>query len=400
MTRAELLVGQYRAMTVFRRLSLGLAATSCLLPSSAAVAHATATTPQLAGHLAYITSAGVLDVVDVFNDGTTSSPQQLAPITTAQSPNTVKATNLVVSGDGSRLAWSEVTSKPDPTYGSIETGATIVVRNMSTGRDVTLRSESYLLGFSGHRLVVTGAHTYRLVMTPSPHLERIHDGNAYAVATYPKGIVDVASSVGGTNSAVETDRLRLTTFGGHHTLLHTYKVGTSYRSAAANIDAVSGDGAKLLAELGNHQDFEGLGPSSSFDSFTLDTASHARARLGHYGTNAAKWRLAGAAFAGPHNTPWLALHSGYTRTSGGLKVRGVVVHYSAGTWQEESNAAIAVTGNRAGWVVIQAGEWDPVMSSPDGEYAPQPTLEALLEGPHGFRHTLAGIGGTQLLWVG
>ncbi|HWC34302.1 MAG TPA: hypothetical protein VG650_05675 [Mycobacteriales bacterium] len=370
-----------------------LVALSGLTPLLPGAAHAGVVT---AGRLVYVTADGELDEVTVSSDGSTGVVLRLGPITTVTAPSTVEAQNAVVSGDGDWLAWSEVISKPDPTYGSLQTGGRIAVRNLTTGSTFTLSTEDYPLGFAGHTLVVIGAHTRRLVMQPSPHLVRIHDGGAYAVATYARGIVDVSSAVGGKNDSIETDRLRLTTFAGHHTLLHRYKVGTDYRSAAANVDAVSSDGTKLLIERGNHQDFEGLGPSSLFDTFAL-TGAHARHQLGHYGSNASDWRMAGATFVGAHNTPWLALHSGYGSKASGYAVRGVVVRYANGQWVKQGNG-IAVAGNQAGYVAIQGGTWEPVKNSPAGEYQTSPGGSALLEGPGG-QHPLSNVSATQLLWV-
>jgi hypothetical protein len=383
-------------IAIRRAASAGVVVAAALLVPSASTGATSAS--QLVGHLAYVTSAGDLDVVDVNSDGTTSPPQRLGPVTTAQPPDTVKATNVVVSADGTRLAWSEVVSKPDPTYGSLETSAEIVIHNMTTGQNAMLRSENYLLGFADHTLVVVSAHAKRVVLTPTPHFEPIHDGNAYPVATYTKGLVDVAMTVN-SKGTIETDHLRLTTFSGHHALLHTYKVGRTYRSAAANIDAVSPDGQKLLVELGNHQDFDGLGPSSTFDTYSM-RAGPARRQLGHYGTNAAKWRLVSTTFVGPHDTPWLALHSGYSSASSSAKVRGVVVRYVSGHWAVVSSAGVAVAGNNAGWAVVQSGSWQPVMNSPDGEYQPVASGQAFLIGPAESHLLPRGVGGTQLLWVG
>lgn len=384
------------------RLALPTVALGLLASIGLPAAHAQPTpaaAPAAVGKLAYITSAGDVDLVDVNSDGTTTTPQQLGPVTSVSSPDTVKAANLVVCGDGALLAWSEVISKPDPKFGSLETSARIAVRDMSSGRTVTVRSEDYLVGFAGHQLVTVGSHLHRLVMSPSPHLVRVYDGNAYAVAAYPKGVVDVTSTSPSSSKVVERDRLRLTTFGGRHTALHTYDVGTTYRSAAANTDAVSPDGQVLLVELGNHQDFEGLGPSSNFDLYSL-RAGHARTQLGHFGTNKADWRLAGATFVGAQNTPWLALHSGYTKTASGYAVRGVVVSYANGQWQRRATNSIAVAGNKAGWVVIQPGRWEPVANSSDGEYTPTPTLDAILEGPQVTATNLQGVSGSEFVWVG
>ncbi|MGN6473139.1 MAG: hypothetical protein ACTHK4_05760 [Mycobacteriales bacterium] len=388
-------------MTSIRRSAAlpALAALLCTVPVATAQARTAAATPNLVGHLAYVTASGELDVADIYSDGTTGTPQRLGPVTKVASPKTAKAADIVVSSDGSRLAWSEIISKPDPTYGSVQTGARLVVRNLPTGQTITLRTENQPLGFSGHHLIVSGADTKRLVMTPSPHLVKVRDGNAFVVATYPKGLVDVVISTSGSGQhQIETDRLRLTTFGGHHTLLHTYRVGMSYREAAAGA-AVSPDGEKLLVERGNHEDFDGLGPSSLFDTFAMN-GGHARHQLGHYGTNNAKWRLACATFVGPRDTPWLALHSGYLRTSSGIKVRGVVVRYLSGQWTVESRSAVAVAGNKAGWAVVQSGSWQPVMNAQAGEYQRVPSGQAFLIGPAESHLLPTGVGGSELLWVG
>jgi hypothetical protein len=382
-------------MITIRRAACVAAVTS--MTGLAALAPVTAqAAPVSAGQLVYITSAGVLDVVVVMSHGATSTPEQIGPVTAVAAPRSVKATDLVVSGDGKWLAWSEVITKPSKQYGEIETGAVLAVRNMMTGHTVTLRDDDAPLGFAGHQLVVTGAHTRRLVMTPTPHLVNVPEGNAYPVATYAHGVVDVKSVGMGNATIVDHEQLRLTTFSGHHTVLHTYLVGTSYRAVTANLDAVSPDGKVLLVERGNHQDFDGLGPSSLFDTYSLG-AGHARRQIGHYGTNAAQWRLATATFVGPHDTPWLALHSGYTKTSKGYVVHGVVVRYAGGHWQHEQTDGIAVAGNAAGFVVVQAGKWVLAKNSPDGEYDPTPTGDAVLEGPGGT-HVLS-IQGSQLLWV-
>ncbi|HVV75844.1 MAG TPA: hypothetical protein VHC43_07395 [Mycobacteriales bacterium] len=381
------------------RRTVGAAAVlmSTLVPALPVAAHPA---PALAviGRLAYLTPAGVLDEVVVNADGSVSSPQQLGPVTVVAAPETVKVTDPVQSNDHTRIAWSEVISKPSAKYGELETGAVLVLLDTVTGESTTLRSEYAPLGFAGHRLVVSGASTKRFVASPTPHLVKVHDGDAYAVATYSKGIVDVASSVGKHNDSIETDRLRLTTFGGHHTLLHVYKVGTDYRSAAANVDLVSPDGKKLLVELGNHQDFEGLGPSSNYDTFSLGR-SHARKQLGHYGTGSADWRMWQATFVGPSNQPWLAIHSGFEKNGTTYVVRGAIVRYAGGRWSRQLSRGIAVAGNQAGYVVVQGGTWDAVKNSPAGEYLPNPDGDAQLEGPGGS-HALTGIEGTQFLWAG
>ena len=384
-------------MRFFRRVVMVAALAASAVPLSLAPTTAEAS-PVPAGHLAFITADGVLKIVAVKSNGNTTDPVRLAPVTKVATPKTVEVRGLVVSADKNWLAWSEGIFKPSKKYGELQTGARIVVRNMYSGKTITMHSNQSPLGFAGSTLVTVGAYNKRLVKKPTPHLVRI-PGDAYAVATYAHGIVDVKSTVSENDNYVERDRLRLTTFDGHHTLLHTYNVGMQYRSAAANIDAVSSDGHKLLVELGNHQDFEGLGGSSKFDTFALH-GSHARHELGHYGTSKAKWRLAGATFVGPHNTPWLAIHSAPKKSNAGdyYVVRGYVVSYAHGEWTNQENQGIAVAGNREGYVVVQSGEWQPEKNSEAGEYKPVPGGYMLLRGPQGG-HYLKGIKATEMVWV-
>jgi hypothetical protein len=373
---------------------VAFAALAALIPLVPAAAEPTV---PAAGHLAFITASGALDIVAVLADGTTTDPVQIAPVTTVAAPKTVVVNDLVVSADKNWLAWVEETFKPDKTYGQIEVSQRVAVRNMYSGKTITVPGAGYPLGFSGSQLIVEGSRNARLVMKPTPHYVSLHEGNAFPVATYRGGVVDV-DSAGSVNSDVDTERLRLTSFGGQHTVLHTYVVGMDYRAVTANIDAVSSDGKQLLVERGNHQDFDGLGPSSLFDEYAM-TGSHPRRQLGHYGTNKADWRLVDATFVGKQDTPWLALHGGYIKVSKGhYVVNGVVVKYIGGKWQLVQSQAIAVAGNSDGYAVVQPGKWQPVKNSPDGEFDAVPTAPAILEGPGGV-HTLAGVQGSQILWV-
>ncbi|HEX3897822.1 MAG TPA: hypothetical protein VHW74_01510 [Mycobacteriales bacterium] len=373
--------------------ALALVALAGLVPLAAS---AEPTVPA-AGHLAFITASGALDLVAVLADGTTTDPAQIAPVTTVTAPRTVEVNDLVVSADKNWLGWQEETFKPDKTYGRVEVSERVAVRNMYSGKTITVPGAAYPLGFSGSQLIVEGARTARLVLKPTPHYVSLHEGNAYPVATYQGGVVDV-DSTGSANSDVDTERLRLTTFAGKHTVLHTYVVGLDYRAVTANIDAVSPDGKHLLVERGNHQDFDGLGPSSLFDEYAM-TGSHTRRQLGHYGTNKADWRLVDSTFVGKQDTPWLALHGGYIKISKGhYAVNGVVVKYAGGKWQLVQPRAIAVAGNSDGYAVIQPGKWQEVKNSPDGEFDAVPTAPAILQGPGGT-HTLSKVEGSQILWV-
>ncbi|HVW81079.1 MAG TPA: hypothetical protein VHB69_09095 [Mycobacteriales bacterium] len=357
-----------------------------------------ASTAVPAGHLAFITPRGALDVVAVLSDGTTTDPVQIAPVTTVAAPLNVVVTDLVVSADGSWLAWAEEVFKPDPTYGKVEVRQRIAVRNMTTGATTAINSDAAPLGFSGSQLVVEGARTARLVTNPSPHFVSLHEGNAFPVATYAGGVVDVRSKSTGRGD-LDTEQLRLTSFSGHHTVLHTYQVGLDYRAVTANIDAVSPDGKELLVERGNHQDFDGLGPSSLFDEYAM-SGGHERRELGEYGTKAAKWRLVDATFVGTQDTPWMALHSGYTKVANNdVVVRGVVVSFTGGRWKLQARDAIAVAGNPDGYVVVQPGTWREVKNAPDGEYDAVPSAPAVLDGPGGT-HDLTSVEGSQLAWVG
>jgi hypothetical protein len=355
---------------------------------------------QPAGHLVYVTAAGALRVVAVKSNGSHTDPVKLGPVSKIDEPLVARVHGLVVSADKNWIAWSEGIFRPSKKYGELQVSARIAVRNMYSGKTISFRSNQTPLGFAGSTLVTVGAYNKRLVKQPTPHLERI-PGHGYAVATYRNGIVEVRSTVPADNrKTFQVDRLRLTTFDGHHTLLHKYKVGMQYRSAAANVDAVSADGRKLIVELGNHQDFDGLGGSSKFDTFAMH-GDHTRRQLGHYGTAKAKWRLAGAAFVGPKNTPWLALHSAPKKSNAGdyYVVRGYVVSYSHGAWTRQDNHAIAVAGNADGYVVVQDGEWQPLEHSEAGEWVSVPGGYLQLRGPQGA-HYLTGIKATEMVWAG
>lgn len=344
-----------------------------------------------AGVLAFITKSGALDLVGVLGDGSIAQgPKQIAPVTKVAAPSFVQVSDLVVSADQQWMAWTEQIFKPNKRYGKEETGSRVVVRHNYNGAITSVRANLYPLGFAGTTLVAIGGYADRLVMKPTPHFVRIPDGNAYAVATYPKGIVDV-KSVGSLDSDVDHEQLRLTSFGGHHTVLHTYVVGTSYRNVTANIDAVSPNGQHLLVERGNHQDFDGLGPSSLFDEYTL-SAGFPRHQLGHYGTDGAKWRLQTAAFVGKSNQVWLAEHD-YGKT-----VHGAVVRYVDGVWKLVQADAITVAGNPQGYAIVQPGKWVLQKNSPDGEYDPVPTADAGLW-LNGSKVGTVAIQGSEFVWV-
>ncbi|HVY10904.1 MAG TPA: hypothetical protein VHB18_12255 [Mycobacteriales bacterium] len=385
-------------MRVIRRVVPGIVLAGLALPITLAPAPAQAA-PVPVGHLAFVTGNGVLDIVAVMSNGTTTDPVKLGPVTKVAKPKTVTVSGLVVSADKDWLGWSEQISATGKDGEVRYLGSRVVVRHMYDGKTAVVHANAVLLGFAGHTLVTTGAYNKRLVMKPTPHLVRI-PGNAYAVATYPHGIVDVKFVDQGAKAAVDHEQLRLTTFAGRHTVLHTYVIGKTYRNVGANVDAVSPDGRKLLVERGNHQDFDGLGPSSLFDTYSLRSATHARHKLGHYGTDKAQWRLADATFVGAHNTPWLAIHSAPKKSHSGdyYVVRGYVVSYSHGQWALQDDHGIAVAGNSDGYVVVQDGEWQPVPNSDAGEYRPVPGGFALLRGPHGG-HYLRKVKGTELVWV-
>ena len=106
---------------------------AALTPLVAAAAEPTVATVPAAGHLAFVTATGALDIVAVLADGTTTDPVQIAPVTQVAAPKTVKVLGITVSADKNWLAWAEETFRPTKRYGEIETGSVIARRNMYTG---------------------------------------------------------------------------------------------------------------------------------------------------------------------------------------------------------------------------------------------------------------------------
>jgi hypothetical protein len=342
-----------------------------------AVRHAQAASATI-GHLAYQTNSGVIDLVTVHANGTTSGRRQIAPIQSSTSAHPVTVSNFVAAKDGSRLAWYESRVKTKHTFTT-----TLVLDNLVTSTITTVHTGVAPLGFAGHTLVGFGIHVQRLVLAPSPHFVRIHSN--YPVTTYAHGVVDTLA-----NSTDTSATLRLTTLSGQHTALHHYTdvSGPDYRDIEQGW--TSSDGKKLVVERGNHQDFGGLGPSSLVDEFGLH-GSHHRTALGHYGTLAAAWRLHDVVFRGASDTVWAAFER--------LGTNGVVTavaHYSGGTWHTLRSGAVEVAADTAGNLVVQPGKY--TLENADANYyIPVATSSALLI-RHGSTHAL-GVRGTQFFWV-
>lgn len=310
-------------------------------------------------------------------------------MTKVAAPQTVQVSNLVVSADEQRLAWSEQISKPSAKYGVVYVGSRVVVRNNVDGTTTTVKGGYELVGFAGHTLIVESGYTKKLVLTPTPHFVRVST-NADTIATYPKGMVDDVFAGASSSTVLSRERLRLTTLAGHNTFLHTYDVGKTYREPG--MGAVSPDGERLVVERGDHEDFDGLGPTSLFDEYTL-SGSFPRRTLGHYGSNAAKWRLQTAAFVGKNDQVWLALHN-YAPA-----VRGVVVRYVGGKWQLVENHAVTVAGSPLGYAAVQPGKWVLSKVHEANDHHIVPTADAQLWFDGAKVGAIPAVQAVEMVWV-
>ena len=339
------------------------------------------------GHLAFIANNQQVMEVEVEANGDTLGPHTVGPVTPIGS-GTTQVFDLMASGDGKWLAWEEqtVTKKP------FRVRTVLVLRRQSTGHTIHLSTGQAPLGFAGDRLVTSsGTSTRRLVLTPSPRLVKVPVARtAFPLAAYRHGVVEDNSLLAPPGPKLRTDQLALSSFGGKHRVLHNYVLSpTNYR----DVDAawVSGDGRRLVVERGNHQDFDGLGPSSLADAFRL-TGHHARSTLGHYGSAKAMWRVGGVSFAGHTDQVWAMWERG-TRT-GATSVVAVRRH---GMWARVANRGIAVAGNHAGDVVVQAGKFVSVGSGGAPEFRTVATGHAMLH--HGTKTVALKLAGTAFAWV-
>jgi hypothetical protein len=338
----------------------------------------------VAGHIAYFTKGQKVDIASVLSDGTTFAVQQVGPVSKATSKKQVIVFDLVASGDGKWLAWGEQVTSHHP----LKLKTVLVLRNESNGHITHLVTPEEPVGFAGDQLVTSNADTTkRLVLTPTPHLVKVHSAQ-FPLAAYRKGVADTINLLKPAGPK-QTWRLRLTSFGGKETTLHNYVLApTDYRSPDGAW--VSGDGKHMVVELGNHQDFGGIGPSSLADEFAL-TGSHARTQLGHYGTNAQQWRVGGVAYAGSSDAVWAMWERATTHGA-----TSVVASYAHGTWTMVTKHGIAVAANAAGYVISQPGKF-VVVNKNDDDMAPVPTGDASLI--HGSTTLPLQAEGSAFVWV-
>lgn len=326
-----------------------------------------ATPPRVStvGRIAYLTKQGVMKTATVTSDGTTSSVHTIGPITKTTGSQTVRISGVVASGNGHWLAWTEDLLS----HGGSLLRSTLVVVHEPAGTVYHLKSGQFPVGFAGNRLVTYAGTTKRLVLTPKPHLVKVHD-SAFPLAAYAHGVIDT-KTVNAPAGPSQTWEVRLTSFSGSHTVLHRYVLApTNYRDPA-NPAYVSGDGKRVVIERGNHQDFGGLGPSSLADEFRL-TGSHARSTLGHYGTAKAAWRIGGVAFSGSSDSVW-TMWERLTKTG----ATSVVARHGSSGWNLVDAHGIAVAGNATGDVIIQSGNWISA-SKVVQDFEPVPTGNASL----------------------
>lgn len=353
-----------------------LASSWIVLPfgSSAAV---TAHAAPVVGHLAFVTNSNRLEVVTVRANGATSAPHRIAPTLAATKAGAATLGQVFASPDGHWLAWTEY--RPD------DDRPLLVLRRQSSGQETRLRTSELPVGFAGDTLIVTFNTTKRLVLSPHPHFVRIKNARN-ALNGYPGGVVSQSFS-----DNEQVAHVWLTTFAGHRTLLHTYDDAGAPDYRTPDAAWVSNGGEHLVIERGNHQDFDGLGPSSLADEFSLHGRHHRQA-LGTYSSapTGSSWRLSTATYVGTNGHVWAA----WERSTGTSAVT-LVASYSRGRWHRQASGAITVAGNHGGWVVIQPGDYRE--SNPEGFPVAHATAHALLR--HGSSQHRLGVEGTQFFWV-
>lgn len=348
---------------------IGLAAT---VPAAATPHHPAA--PRAAvRHLVYLTAGERIEEVSVTPGGKVSAPTRIAPA--PGTPQQDRPVFVEASPDGHWLAWIQNRGNRRPL---------LYLRNLVTGSTTTIATNNDPVGFGGDRLLVTFNRTFRLVRTPHPHFVQVpHAG--LAIDGYAGGAIDVRYDGNGATRGT----LRLTSWSGHQTPLHHYTDFGQPDYRPVDQAYVSSDQRRLLVERGNHQDFDGLGPGSLVDEFSL-TGHHHRTALGNY-SDVEQWRVAGAAFRGTANQPYVAWEA---QTQHG--VRALVASYAGGRWNRVAGATIAVAADRAGDLLLQPGRYLAPRSAnnPTDYPAMHPSRAATLRlGSH--THRLAGVRGIQ-----
>jgi hypothetical protein len=349
----------------------------------AAVRHpASSPTPVTVGQIAYVTNGEKVDLQLLGPHGAQGSPTQIGPVSKPAKGQKLQVFDLVASGDGQWVAWEEVLISKT-SFKSV-----LVQYAVESGKTYQLRTNYAPVGFAKDELVVTNeSHDKTLHLTPKPRLVKFKDSQA-ALAAFPDGVVD-STYTPIKHSQKHIDRLRLITFGGTHVRLHSYTLGaTNYR----DIDNawVSGDAKRVVIERGNHQDFDGLGPSSLADEFSL-SGHHQRTTLGHYGTDRGHWRIASVAYQGPKDTVWAI----WERDGKGGP-ESIAATYTHGAWHKYAGKSVAVAGGTTGYLVEQPGKL--VQSNPnDNGFTQVATKAAVLV--HGSTRVSIGVRGPAIVWL-
>jgi hypothetical protein len=341
------------------------------------------------GRLAVVTNSQRLELVDVRANGATGTPDVVGPVTTATSGAALDIEGLVSSDDGHWLAWNEVDQKPN----GREVHSTLVLRHMTSGRTITLKTEQQPFGFAADTLVTTEAaqDAFRLSLSPTPHLIKIKlPKQAFQVLAVARHGVSALYIPRTPHANTITQRVITVAFNGQVTTVHRYPP-ISGDAAPIEDGWSSSDGEHLVIEHGDHTDFGGVGPSSRADELNPNrrsTPSH----LGHPGAASAQWRMEQTTFAGQADhiyTVWMTEKSGAPRP--------VVYRDTAAGWRLVAKHALVVAGSRTGYVAIQPGAYvqDPNIDFPAFDvHAKGHAL--LIRGS--ARHRL-DVGGTQFAWL-
>jgi hypothetical protein len=350
-------------------------------PSALAVSRP-GSTVKTVGTVVWLTKSQAVKIGTAHSDGSMTAVSTIGPLTTPTGKQRVQISDLVASGDGHWVAWSEALLS----HGGDLLKNVLAISQEPSGNTFHLTTQQAPIGFAGDSLVTFAGTTKRLDLQPTPHFVPVH--SEFPVGTYAHGVIDT-KTLSAPKGPSQTWRLRLTSFGGAHATLHNYVLApTNYR----NPDAAwtSADGKHVVVERGNHQDFGGLGPSSLADEFSL-SGKHHRATLGHYGTDHAAWRIASVSFAGASDSVW-AVWERLTKTG----ATGVVTHHGHGTWAPIVAHGIAVAGNAEGYVIAQAGKFVQINHFAEG-FNTVPTQPATLR--HGLSVVPMQAEGSAFAWV-
>jgi len=377
-------------MTPRRSLSLVAAAAVLTLGAGFGVDRSGATTPSThriaatakapSEALAVVAPNNEVWLARLSFNGRRITPKLIGPVTTPTTTHLIQVDSLVSSPDGKWLAWNEtIVTKNTLHY----IRNFVVLRNEVTGHSTSVPGHLQRpIGFAGDTLITSAAHAKRLVLRPSPHLVRVHDGGQIHAA-YRHGVVDV--KVPRAKRVIE--RLRLTSLSGRHIVLHSYPQTSSARSVATT--GVSGDENWVAVERGDHTDFGGIGPSSIVDLFGL-AGSHTRTKLGHFGTERAGWRVGTLTFSGTGDEVW----ADWYRARAHVRTR--LTYYLNGKWRVVDSGVITVAGNTTtGDVVYQPGRFKAVPT--DVQFVPVATTNAVIL-HHGVAQHL-GLRGLEFAWA-